>query len=125
VAIGNLDLTDVSKEQAQTEPGMAHFAGTGPKGKTCGHCIFWGYKKVSGTKFNEETGETYETLRAYEGCKKYHQIANRHGPAIPAASLSCKYFEDKPSEQSTPLQRPAPTRNKSFDPRPRNQRFRV
>jgi len=93
--IGTDDLTDDSVFRAQTEPGMAHFAGTGPKGKTCGNCSYWGYQKVGKARINRE-GEEYFPTTAHEGCKKFYELTNRHGPAIEAGLLACKYFNDKP-----------------------------
>ena len=38
-------------------PGMAHFEGTGPAGKTCESCAHRGYWRVScKSKFNTQTG---------------------------------------------------------------------
>jgi len=92
----NHNLTDLNATQVQSEPGMAHFAGTGPRGKTCGHCIYWGYSKEYGReKTNKETGEKYKPMKAHEGCKKYFLVTGKHGPAIKSALLSCKYFEGK------------------------------
>ena len=55
----------------KTMPGMAHFAGTGPEGTTCGQCLFRvGRRKVW-------------------RCEKFQ----RNGPPIKANLESCKYFE--------------------------------
>jgi len=93
----NQNLTDLDTHQVQSEPGMAHFAGTGPRGKTCGHCTYWGYSKESGRgRENKETDEIYKPMKSHKGCKKYFLITGKHGPAIKAALLSCKYFEEIP-----------------------------
>ena len=80
------NLTDLDARQVQSEPGMAHFAGTGPRGKTCGYCIYWGYSR--------ETGR-FKSMKAVEACRKYFDITGKHGPPIKAALLSCKYFEGR------------------------------
>jgi len=78
MSLGNQNLTDVSGQQAITSPGMAHWAGTGPRGKTCGNCAYLKTKTVAFV-----TGH----------CDKYRQMMRNEGPAIPARSLACKYFE--------------------------------
>jgi len=85
--LGNLNLTEVRADQAQTEPGMAHFSGTGPNGTTCGKCIHWGYKREAGKS---------KAMKSVEACQKYHDLTGKHGPAIKAALPSCKYFEPPP-----------------------------
>jgi hypothetical protein len=82
--LGDLNLSDVSAQQAQSEPGMAHFSGTGPKGTTCGHCAYWGYKR--------EVGKA-GAMRPVDACKLFYQFTGKHGPAIKAALPSCRYFE--------------------------------
>jgi hypothetical protein len=92
----NEHLTDIKVEHIQSVPGMAHFAGTGPKGKLCGQCSFWGYSKLSKSeKINNKTGEVYHPSASHEGCKKFFILTNRHGPKIGPYLLSCKYFEGK------------------------------
>jgi len=83
----DVNLTDLDTHQKQSEPGMAHFAGTGPRGKTCGNCVFWGYKR--------ETGR-FKSMKPVEACQKYFNLTGKHGPTIKAALLSCKYFEGVP-----------------------------
>jgi hypothetical protein len=43
--LGSSHLTHTSEEQMLTAPGMAHFAGSGPPGKTCCECKFRGYRR--------------------------------------------------------------------------------
>jgi hypothetical protein len=82
--LGNLNMTEVTSEQAQSVPGMAHFSGTGPKQTTCGECSYWGY--------NIEVGKS-GAMKPVESCLKYRALTGKHGPAIKAALPSCKYFE--------------------------------
>jgi hypothetical protein len=67
----HLTYDPVDRLMAHSVPGMAHFAGTGPKGKTCGECAYWMLQR----------------------CDKYRQLAHRPGPRnIPFHTSSCKYF---------------------------------
>jgi hypothetical protein len=92
----NEHLTDIAVDHIQSAAGMAHFAGSGPKGKVCGDCSFWGYSKVSKKEMtNKQTGEVYQPTRAHEGCKKFFLLTERHGPKISPYLLACKYFEGK------------------------------
>jgi len=81
------NLTEPNKELAEqvrnTIPGMAHWAGTGPKGSTCGTCknlvdIQWGVGRTT-------------------RCQKYYSMMNKKwGPKkIDPQTPSCKYYEDK------------------------------
>ena len=99
MAIGNQDLTEINAEQAQSVPGMAHFAGTGPNGKTCGQCEFWGYQR-----------ETKKGLKFQFSCKKYNQITGKNGSIIPGLTLACRYFDEKFHEQPAPQQGPPQAR---------------
>jgi hypothetical protein len=91
--ICNHNLSDLAVEHVQSEPGMAHFSGTGPRDKKCGLCIFWGYKKVKTGKINRITGEIYDSITHRDGCKKFYELTNKHGNKINPKLLSCKYFE--------------------------------
>jgi hypothetical protein len=104
----NLDLTDINKEHAQTEPGMAHFAGTGPVGATCGKCVFWGYKTAS-------------RVRYHNGCKKYSELMKKDGPAINPSLPACKYYK----ETAAPVEPPRiqPYRDDTDDPAPHSSEY--
>ena len=84
------NMSDLDVTHIQSEPGMAHFSGTGPRDKKCGQCIFWGYSRLIG-----RDGELYNTTKYHEGCKKYFILTEKHGHKISPTLLSCKYFEDK------------------------------
>jgi len=70
-----------------THPGQAHFANTGPFGATCGDCLFLGYRQ----QIRNETGDIVKTVRR-TGCKKFYELTNKHGPAVPAHAAACRYF---------------------------------
>jgi hypothetical protein len=80
MSVCNTNLANTDKTHAWSEPGMAHFAGTGPKGKTCGGCKFW----------------THRTANFY-GCDKYKELMRgKAGKPIRGSLPACKYFEQKP-----------------------------
>src|SRR5262245_21135023 len=76
---------------ALTEPGMAHFAATGPLGETCSNCGFWGYWKQRRNK----SGDVIDSNFRKACCKKYHALTGQHGPAIPPATESCRHFQPR------------------------------
>jgi hypothetical protein len=75
----NTNLADTDKTHAWSEPGMAHFAGTGPKGRTCGECKFFMFRTAT-----------------FYGCDKYTKLMRgKTGKAIRGSLPACKYFEQK------------------------------
>lgn len=70
-------------------PGMAHFAGTGPRGKTCRECLFW---KHGAHDYRSKAGK-YRGLIEPASCGKYRAITLSEGSKIPDDAASCKYFE--------------------------------
>jgi hypothetical protein len=80
--IGKTGLTG-NKIGEATAPGMAHFAGSGPEGKTCGDCAHKGYIR------ERHNGKHYR----HGGCAKFKVLTGSHGPAIEANLKACKYFE--------------------------------
>lgn len=67
----------------QTPPGMAHWAGTGPSGKTCETC------KHFGTLYAENSPRA-QTNR----CKLYQKLmCGKIGGRISENTPACKYFE--------------------------------
>jgi hypothetical protein len=75
----------VDKLARQSFAGMAHFAGTGPRGATCKQCKLWNYDPI---KSPDETKAR---------CWKYKQITNHNGGLVPSVALACKYFEPRKS----------------------------
>lgn len=60
-------------DRTQAVPGMAHFAGTGPRGETCGRCRF---------------------RAALDGrCRKYRELMQMRGKPVSTGNAACKYFE--------------------------------
>lgn len=59
-------------------PGMAHWAGSGPLGKECRHCL----------RFAKTVGNNGR-------CGKYRELAGRRGPVFSRLASACKYFEER------------------------------
>lgn len=67
-----------------TPPGMAHWMGTGPAGKTCRECTF----------FDADGHDAAGMLKAAR-CKKHTALMNgRQGPKIKHANASCRFFHE-------------------------------
>ena len=62
----------------RTVDGMAHWAGTGPKGLCCGDCVHLHPRGALGY-----------------GCAQYSRMMGGHQPlnSIPRTTPACKYFE--------------------------------
>lgn len=74
-------------------PGMAHFAGTGPPGKTCGDCVHRGYKRRSERETWSEHARAF-VARVYKvnACDMFRRLTGKHGPPIEAGNRSCRHF---------------------------------
>ena len=68
-------------------PGMAHFPGSGPRGKTCGDCYFRGYYRAVYAPHGVGVSS-----RKTNACEKFRQLTNRHGGVVKASWSACKYF---------------------------------
>jgi len=81
-------------DASEVKPGMAHFAGTGPPGATCGGCLHRGYwRDAAKTKFNPDTNLLEGKRQRSLGCKMFLKLAMQHGPAVNKSWPACKYFE--------------------------------
>lgn len=72
-------------EIADSYPGMAHFAGTGPKGRRCRDCAFWAG--------GENTKASRPRVKAAP-CAKFRHLTRAAGKPVPARAWSCKYFQE-------------------------------
>jgi len=90
---GHLTTLDArfEKQRKATVPGMAHFAKSGPAGKTCRECFHWdgcgegdGYHSINGR---------YRGALKPRACNKYRELMGATGNAIPHQTAACKYFE--------------------------------
>ena len=70
---------------AQSYEGMAHFAATGPRGKTCGDCRNWG----------DGTGR--KQMATERVCVKFARMAGVSSKKVPRTAAACKYFEPQVS----------------------------
>ena len=70
-------------------PGMAHFAGTGPRGKTCRECTFWAHGPHD---YRAKNGK-YRGAIEPAVCKKYKQITLQEGSRVPDEAMACRWFE--------------------------------
>ena len=71
----------------KTYAGQAHFAATGPEGKTCRLCKYW----IS-------EGYAASGILKSARCMKYRELTGKSGERFPHSALACKYFieNDKP-----------------------------
>jgi hypothetical protein len=88
-----LSLTSIHSEQLEhqlrtTHRGMAHFANTGPFGRTCSECAYWGYYK----EIRDRDGVLLKATHRH-GCKKFLELTGQHGNIVPASAAACRYFE--------------------------------
>jgi hypothetical protein len=77
-------LTAVNQQAASTFVGMAHFAGTGPVGGTCGQCSFWG-------DGNQPERFAKDRMKP-RTCLKHRQLTGREGAAVPHYAGACRHF---------------------------------
>ena len=74
-----------------TKPGQAHWAGTGPAGKTCGQCSHLGYWE----QVRNGTGDTVYSRRRTGCCAKFFQLTGKHGAVIPPGAGACRHFQPR------------------------------
>jgi len=84
-------------DSSDVVPGMAHFAGTGPAGKTCGDCAHRGYyREVRRGKWNAEHQAYDFNSYRHLGCAMFKALTGHFGPAVAKDNAACKYFEQRP-----------------------------
>lgn len=81
--------------QAQVVPGMAHFAGTGPAGKHCDSCAFYGYWRKRAERWDDRLQQFTRRTYCYGGCEKFWKLTGSHGPAVSKSNKACKYYINK------------------------------
>lgn len=88
-------LTEAPADRAAraTFPGMAHFAGTGPSGRTCRECVFWNHQPHA---YRSKNGK-HSGLIKPAACRKFQQLMHVDGNQIPDDARSCKYFDENPT----------------------------
>jgi hypothetical protein len=80
----------LAQQIAQTRPGMAHWAASGPFGATCGQCAFHGYWR----QFRNRAGDTKTQFRK-ECCGQYRKMTSQHGDRVPGNTEACRYFQKR------------------------------
>lgn len=110
----HMTAADFDHPIRETFLGQAHIAGTGPEGKTCRECRFWGRKA---TRKSPE-GKTQEYLKHPGYYGKRHQylaleakkasctkpVLNKAKRLIPHSAKSCRLFE--PATNPLPARKP-------------------
>lgn len=83
-----------------SRPGMAHFAGTGPEGRTCRECIHWSRKwkdidhdeSIKSGDFKRDFG-----VLKPRRCRKFWRMTNhQRGKGLPHGTASCRHFDENP-----------------------------
>lgn len=76
-----------------TPPGMAHWSGTGPDGKTCRECAHYTNEgRYTATSKGHATGQLKPGR-----CLKYQSLTKRKGAKFPFIKLACKHFQQHPN----------------------------
>lgn len=70
-------------------PGMAHFAGTGPRGMTCRDCEFWFHTAYD---YYSKTGKHHGLIRPAT-CTKYRMLTGQKGALVPDNAAACRHFQ--------------------------------
>jgi hypothetical protein len=79
----------VTLQASMTFPGMAHLAGTGPRGLTCRECEFWDHRKGD---YSQPTSKGRGAIKPAP-CKKFQQLMRgQKGKAVPDDALACRHF---------------------------------
>ena len=86
---------ELTAQMRATKPGQAHWAGTGPAGKTCGQCSHLGYWE----QVRNGTGDTVYSRRRTGCCAKFFQLTGKHGAVIPPGAGACRHFQ--PRDEAT------------------------
>jgi hypothetical protein len=80
---------ELAGQIAQTKPGQAYWADTGPFGAVCKECAHYGYHR----RFYNRRGDIVKTTFRPGACGKFHDLTGKHGPDFSGATPACKYFE--------------------------------
>jgi hypothetical protein len=83
---------ELERKQAQTHSGMAHWAGTGPQGKTCRECKHWQLVQGMGSYYGEN-GIHGGSLKP-RLCFKYMALTDTTGDFVPHHAAACRHFEE-------------------------------
>lgn len=91
------DITLTAHENVEgvtrTYLGQAHFAGTGPKGKTCRECSKFCSSNLDGSKRTPVYEGRDDGKMHLADARCHHQIANKADRVFPCKALACSFFE--------------------------------
>jgi hypothetical protein len=79
---------ELAAQMRATRPGQAHWAGSGPNGKTCGDCAYLGYFK----QHRNASGDTISSEHT-GGCRRFFQLTGEHGAVVPRNAGACRHFQ--------------------------------
>lgn len=80
------------KRFKDSHAGMAHWAGTGPEGKTCRECQFaFDFKRYG--KSNKTLPGRLQNAR----CRKFQSMTGKQGRKLDPNTASCRFFEEHPN----------------------------
>jgi hypothetical protein len=82
---------ELAEMMKQTEPGQAHWAGSGTSGRTCGECGHYGYWK----RVYNKSGDIVTTRHRQCACGKFYQLTAKHGDDVSPTARTCRYFEQR------------------------------
>ena len=89
----HLTASPIDELARASYPGMAHFAGTGERGRTCRECIFWAHDPHD---YRAKNGK-HRGLIEPAVCNKYRQITQQAGAKVPDDAAACKYLDLNPT----------------------------
>jgi hypothetical protein len=77
-----------SDAAAVTYTGQAHFAGSGPRGKTCRECFFWRPEHGGNHVYRAGDRQLKDAL-----CVQHRKLRGAAGKPVPHSATACKYFQ--------------------------------
>lgn len=90
---------------AETYVGQAHIAGTGPKGKLCHECAYWGKNEAQSYERYGYRADCKNPGRLKDGqCHKV--FPQKVYQLFPADAKSCMFFEQAPAPQKLVVEKP-------------------
>lgn len=83
----------------KTPPGMAHWAGSGPEGKTCRECLRYSDegRYAANAKKHPAGGLKPGRCLKFQEMRKAQREKNIKGDKFPHTTPACKYFEQHPN----------------------------
>lgn len=81
---------ELDRQLSKTYAGMAHIAGTGPKGATCRECLYWGNRNGKQRYSGKAMGGN---MLKPGPCNRYREIMGKKGGEVPYGASACRHFE--------------------------------